>query len=108
MDEYLVFLCFSPGRIARTHSVTQKFDAMTMHEQTAVAAQMQMIDDGTTGKKLVWRVEEMALVPVPEESHGIFYDGDAYVVQYSYSPPGTNAERHILYFWLVTCSNKLI
>ncbi|XP_071440008.1 advillin-like [Hetaerina americana] len=88
------------GRIARTHSVAQKFDAMTMHEQTSVAAQMQMIDDGTNGKKLVWRVEEMALVPVPEESYGIFYEGDAYVVQYSYTPPGTNAERHILYYWL--------
>ncbi|XP_046398859.1 villin-1-like [Ischnura elegans] len=88
------------GRIARTLSVTQKFDAMTMHEQTSVAAQMQMIDDGKTGKVLVWRVEDMTLLPIPEESYGIFYDGDAYVIQYTYSPPGSNAERYILYYWL--------
>ncbi|KAG8222950.1 hypothetical protein J437_LFUL000245 [Ladona fulva] len=87
------------GRIARLPSVTQNFDATVMHERPSLAAEMQMVDDGS-GKKIVWRVENMSLVPVPEDTYGIFYDGDAYIVQYSYSPPGSNTERHILYFWL--------
>lgn len=56
-------------------------------------------DDGS-GSKQVWRVKSFELVPVREESHGVFYSGDCYVVLYTYLK--NTKEYHIVYFWLVS------
>ena len=56
-------------------------------------------DDGS-GSKQVWRVKSFELVPVPEESHGVLYSGDCYVVLYTYLK--NTKEYHIVYFWLVS------
>ncbi|SPQ24404.1 0a0a4f5c-12f0-477f-bc8b-f41e62fe69f5 [Thermothielavioides terrestris] len=31
----------------------------------------------------VWRIEDFAVVPIPPASHGIFYDGDSYIILHS-------------------------
>ena len=51
-----------------------------------------MPDDGS-GSKKVWRIEDMELVEVGEEQVNFLYNGDCYVIQYSY---GTD---NIIYFW---------
>ncbi|KAM9859541.1 advillin [Aulostomus maculatus] len=32
---------------------------------------------------IIWRIEKMELVPVPEKSHGHFYEGDCYLLLYT-------------------------
>ncbi len=48
----------------------------------------------------VWRIEDMKLVPVPEEMHGRFYEGDAYVVLYTWRKKQSSLLRYDLFFWL--------
>ena len=33
---------------------------------------------------MIWRIEKFKKVDVPEKEHGIFYDGDCYVILYTY------------------------
>ena len=58
-----------------------------------------MPDDGS-GCKKVWRIEDMELVEVGEEQVNFLYNGDCYVIQYTY-----NDKENIVYFWQgVNCS----
>lgn len=52
-----------------------------------------MPDDGS-GSKKVWRIEDMELVEVGEEQVNFLYNGDCYVIQYTY-----NDTENIVYFW---------
>ncbi|KAL5262308.1 hypothetical protein ACHWQZ_G007886 [Mnemiopsis leidyi] len=56
-------------------------------------------DDGS-GKLKIWRVEKFELEEVDESTYGIFWDGDSYIVLYTYIQPGRNHESFIVYFWL--------
>ena len=56
-----------------------------------------MVDDGT-GVKEVFRVEMFDLVSIPEDSHGVFFSGDCYVILYAYNDGRT--DRYIIYYWL--------
>lgn len=75
------------------------FDAATLHSSPRLAAETQLVDDGT-GSVTVWRVHQSELVLVPAPYHGVFYAGDCYLVKYSYWAQGR--EQHILYYWLVS------
>lgn len=58
-----------------------------------------MPDDGS-GETEVFRVENFELEPINPSTFGTFFDGDSYVVKYSYSkdrPAG-----YIIYFWQVS------
>ncbi|QRV79391.1 actin regulatory protein [Ceratobasidium sp. AG-Ba] len=50
---------------------------------------------------LIWRIEEFKVVPWPEERRGQFYDGDSYIILYTYKK-NTDSETlaHDLHFWL--------
>ena len=72
---------------------------MHNNRKTSVSSSGGNPDDGS-GSKQVWRVKSFELVPVPEESHGVFYSGDCYVVLYTYLK--NTKEYHIVYFWLVS------
>ena len=65
----------------------------------------------TTTGFLIWRIENMSIAPVPQDSLGKFYAGDSYIV-FSSAPYGTpggasvkagnspgRVEQHI-HFWL--------
>ena len=52
-----------------------------------------MPDDGS-GSKKVWRIEDMELVEVGEEQINFLYNGDCYVILYTY-----NGSENIVYFW---------
>ncbi|KAI1902423.1 hypothetical protein AGOR_G00044610 [Albula goreensis] len=70
----------------------EKFDASKLHESQHMAAQYNMVDDGS-GKTEIWRVESSGRVPVAPETYGQFYGGDCYIILYTY-PRG-----QIIYTW---------
>jgi hypothetical protein len=88
----------SVGKITSTINTT--FDAAILHDQPKLAAESQLVDNGT-GERTVWRIEKFQLVPVPEELQGVFFSGDCYVVKYKYSAGGS--EKCLIYYWLVSC-----
>lgn len=47
----------------------------------------------------VWRVEQFNLVPVPDNLHGGFYTGDAYVILNTIKQR-SGALQYDLHFWL--------
>ena len=62
------------------------------------------LDDGS-GKLQVWRVEKMAKAPWPESKYGRFFDGDSYVLLYTYRGKG-GREEYMIYFWQGHGSSK--
>ncbi|KAF4121621.1 gelsolin [Geosmithia morbida] len=57
---------------------------------------------GRTAGLYVWRIEEFQVVPWPEEKYGQFYNGDSYIVLYSYKVGSGANEKlcHDIFFWL--------
>lgn len=72
------------------------FDASTLHDSPAMAAQHGMIDSGN-GEKQIWRIEGSDKVPVDPSTYGQFYGGDSYIILYSYRHGGR--QGHIIYIW---------
>ncbi|KAG7498523.1 hypothetical protein JOB18_011506 [Solea senegalensis] len=72
------------------------FDAASLHESTAMAAQHGMVDDGS-GDKQIWRIEAVDKVPVDPSTYGQFYGGDSYIILYNYHHGGR--QGHIIYMW---------
>lgn len=90
-----MILASKPPKIALS-----KFDATFMNERIALAAEMQLVDDGS-GFLRIWRIKKSDCMEIAKERHGMFYSGDTYVVLYSYEI--NSKQKHILYYWLV-CS----
>ncbi|KAM4719940.1 gelsolin a isoform 2-T2 [Anableps anableps] len=72
------------------------FDAATLHESSAMAAQHGMVDDGS-GEKQIWRIEGSDKVPVDPSTYGQFFGGDSYIILYNYRHGGR--QGHIIYMW---------
>uniref|UniRef100_A0A669AZF5 Gelsolin n=1 Tax=Oreochromis niloticus TaxID=8128 RepID=A0A669AZF5_ORENI len=87
------------------------FDAATLHESSAMAAQHGMVDDGS-GEKQVGvchstcdYVSDLCTlkstgsdkVPVDPSTYGQFYGGDSYIILYNYSHGGR--QGHVIYMW---------
>ncbi|XP_053118102.1 scinderin isoform X3 [Hemicordylus capensis] len=77
-------------RVARIEQI--EFDATKLHESPQMAAQHNMVDDGS-GKVEIWRVESNGRIPIEPQSYGQFYGGDCYIILYTY-PKG-----QIIYTW---------
>ncbi|XP_062929537.1 gelsolin-like isoform X2 [Mobula hypostoma] len=86
--------CYISGQIAKIKKVP--FDAATLHESPAMAAQHGMVDDGS-GEKTIWRVEGSDKALVDPSTHGQFYGGDCYIILYAYTFGGRHG--NIIYFW---------
>ncbi|CAH6777987.1 Scin [Phodopus roborovskii] len=68
------------------------FDASKLHSSPQMAAQHNMVDDGS-GTVEIWRVENSGRVQIDPNSYGEFYGGDCYIILYTY-PRG-----QIIYTW---------
>ncbi|XP_039279258.1 villin-1 isoform X2 [Nilaparvata lugens] len=77
--------------------VATKLDAASLHATPSLAAETQLVDDGS-GQLQVWRVHQSQLVATPPSQHGVFYGGDCYLVHYTYS--AVSRQSHVLYYWL--------
>uniref|UniRef100_A0A8B9GYN4 Gelsolin n=1 Tax=Astyanax mexicanus TaxID=7994 RepID=A0A8B9GYN4_ASTMX len=85
---------YVPNKIAKIEKVP--FDASTLHDSSAMAAQHGMVDKGD-GEKKIWRIEGSDKVDVDPSNYGQFYGGDSYIIQYSYQHGGRHGQ--IIYIW---------
>ncbi|KAI4464752.1 villin [Holotrichia oblita] len=79
-----------PTKIAIT-----KFDANLMYDRPTLAAETQLLDDGS-GTTRLWRINKKEAIEISKEKFGNFFNSDCYLVWYSYQNHG---QRHILYTW---------
>lgn len=86
---------WADGKHHKVVAVT-KFDATLMHERPILAAECQLVDDGS-GTMKVWRVNKTDTIEVPKERYGTFFNGDCYIVVYAYK---TTIQNYIIYYWL--------
>ena len=59
-------------------------------------------NNGKIGKEpglFIWRIENFEVIPWPKEKTGEFYDGDSFIVLYSYKV-GDDKLGHDVFFWL--------
>lgn len=71
-----------------SRQVLEKFDAITLIQRPQIAAQMQLIDDGT-GEIKVYRVESEDITEIPKRFGQIFYSNNCYIIHYqTHSPTG--------------------
>nr|XP_061836872.1 gelsolin-like isoform X2 [Nerophis lumbriciformis] len=91
--------------IANSIAKIQKvpFDAASLHDSAAMAAQHGMVDDGS-GEKQIWRIEGADKVPVEPSTYGQFFGGDSYIILYNYHHGGRRG--HIIYMWQGTDSSQ--
>lgn len=75
-----------------------RYDALQMEERPSLAAETQLIDDGS-GTLTIWRIKEQEMVEIPKERHGVFFSADCYIVLYNYN--NLNDQKQLLYCWLV-------
>ncbi|GAA6099482.1 gelsolin a isoform X1 [Tachysurus ichikawai] len=87
-------MAYVSNHIAKIEKVP--FDAATLHDSPAMAAQHGMIDDGS-GEKQIWRIEGSDKVPIDPSTYGQFYGGDSYIVLYNYRHGGRQGS--IIYIW---------
>ncbi|CAL8295648.1 unnamed protein product [Merluccius merluccius] len=78
------------SRIAKIQQTD--FDASKLHASSHMAAQYNMVDDGS-GDTQIWRVESSGRVPVDPGTYGQFYGGDCYIILYTYR------KGQIIYTW---------
>ncbi|XP_008334635.1 gelsolin [Cynoglossus semilaevis] len=72
------------------------FDAASLHDSEAMAAQYGMVDKGN-GEKKIWRIEGSDKVPVDKTAFGQFYGGDSYIILYTYRHGCQDGQ--IIYMW---------
>lgn len=63
-------------------------------------------DTPIDGQVKVWRIENFEKVPLKLEEYGHFYDGDSYIVLYTYTEGTSSAEKYVIYFWQGNQSSK--
>lgn len=59
----------------------EKFDAMTLVQRPQLAAQMQLIDEGS-GELKVYRIENDDIIDVPKRYGQVFYSENCYIIHY--------------------------
>ncbi|KAM7323153.1 hypothetical protein ACRRTK_017259 [Alexandromys fortis] len=77
-------------RVAHVQQIP--FDASKLHSSPQMAAQHNMVDDGS-GTVEIWRVESSGRAQIDPHSHGEFFGGDCYIILYTY-PRG-----QVIYTW---------
>ncbi|KAE8596364.1 hypothetical protein XENTR_v10016071 [Xenopus tropicalis] len=82
---------FTKEQIAQIEQIP--FDATKLHTSARMAAQHNMLDDGS-GHVEIWRIEKNARVPLDPETYGQFYGGDCYIIMYT-----TLNGQKIIYTW---------
>ncbi|XP_014865501.1 PREDICTED: gelsolin-like isoform X1 [Poecilia mexicana] len=87
-------VAYIANSIAKIEKVA--FDAASLHESSAMAAQHSMVDDGS-GEKQIWRIEGSDKVAVDPSTYGQFFGGDSYIILYNYRHGGR--QGHIIYMW---------
>ncbi|XP_059094950.1 gelsolin, cytoplasmic-like isoform X1 [Tigriopus californicus] len=94
--------CTGLGRFYPTEKIAE-WDVSSMHAENrsrlarSAGAAIGFMPDDSTGKKEIFRIEDLEMVPLEEDKYGMFFGGDSYVIKYSYEKDGRNG--YIIYFW---------
>lgn len=75
---------------------TAKFDVNSLHGGKNKREKQLLPDDGK-GKVKIWRIEKFKKVDLPKKDYGVFFDGDCYVILYTYQV--RSYEKYIIYYW---------
>ena len=63
-----------------TKAVLDKFDAITLIQRPKLAAQTQLIDDGS-GELKVYRIDFEDITEIPKRFGTVLYSGNCYIIQ---------------------------
>ena len=85
---------------ATTRHVLEKFDALTLIQRPQLAAQMQLIDDGS-GDLKVYRIDSDDITDVPKRYGQVFHSDNCYIVHYQTLAPSTGTSvKNVIYLWI--------
>ncbi|XP_066925925.1 gelsolin, cytoplasmic-like [Clytia hemisphaerica] len=74
---------------------TSKFNVNSLHG--GKKKDKSLLPDDGKGKVKIWRIEKFKKMDLPEKEYGVFYDGDCYVILYTYQV--RSYEKYIIYYW---------
>ncbi|KAF5274704.1 hypothetical protein FQA39_LY07096 [Lamprigera yunnana] len=73
-----------------------KFDAETLQDRPSLAAESQLIDDGS-GTIKIWKITKMDMVELPKSQYGQFFSEECYLIVYTYE---MKTPKNLIYLWL--------
>ncbi|KAB0798553.1 hypothetical protein PPYR_09546 [Photinus pyralis] len=85
-----------PAVICVSKVAVGKFDAETLVERPALAAESQLIDDGF-GTIKMWKITKSNTVELPSNRQGTMFSGECYLILYTYE---MKTLRNVVYVWL--------
>lgn len=88
------------GASVNGRHVLEKFDALTLIQRPQLAAQMQLIDDGS-GDLKVYRIDSEDITDIPKRFGQVFYSANCYIIHYqTHAPSSGNSIKNIIYLWI--------
>lgn len=48
----------------------------------------------------IWRIEKLNVKPWPKEKYGQFFDGDSFIILYTYTDDGSEKKKYNVHFWI--------
>ena len=85
---------------SNSKSLQVKFEAHVLNANIQLAAELQMVDDGS-GSKKIWNIDNNLVISLLDDSkHGQFHSSNCYVIQYKYLVDGV--DRFIIFYWIVS------
>ncbi|BES89474.1 actin Hypothetical protein [Nesidiocoris tenuis] len=84
------------GSVNAVKHVPLKIDASVLHSDLKLAAQEQLLDDGT-GSLQVWKIGANSLVETNNKNKHILHSAESYIIKYSYKH--NDSESSIVYNW---------
>lgn len=80
-------------------AVDDEIDPYVLHTlKKSGGSAIGFMPDNGEGEVEIWRVENFDLAPVPEETYGMFFGGDSYVIKYHYSNK-RGGQGYVIYYW---------
>lgn len=87
------------GASITSRHVLEKFDALTLIQRPQLAAQMQLIDDGS-GDLKIFRIDSDDITDIPKRYGQVFYSGNCYIIHYQMHSSSGNSIKNIIYLWV--------
>lgn len=88
------------GATVTSRQVLEKFDALTLIQRPQLAAQMQLIDDGS-GELKVYRIDSEDITDIPKRFGQVFYSDNCYIIHYqTHAPSSGHSIKNLIYLWI--------
>jgi len=94
----------TPGKDTRYENQHKDIDYEKLHE--SMIKKDAGLGDVLNGTVKMWRIEDFKKVPVDDDAIGHFYDGDSFIILYSYETPTSKRINHVIFIWQGRYSTK--